>query len=729
MATTTIWAKSASHGGALSLHDHTQHVVVVAVAIAKALNLNERLAATGAAIHDLGKGHDAFQRKLTMKKAELLDPNRIIHRHELSSLGFLPLLPREDWPAVIDMVVAHHKPIFQQNDLFAKGILDLESRSRSWVADHLAGWDEWSPLALAVLDELGAAALGITTRPISKQEAEEALQFAVAHCKAKRKGWSPERGLLMAADHFASALQHEAAKQLDTLFKEPKLDYFNRQSPLYPLSLLPADQPQRHTLVVASTGAGKTDYLLRRCRGRVLYTLPFQASINSMFNRMRAADEEKSFGGSIRLLHATSQLVENRGKVEEQLQSLVGASVKVLTPHQLAAIVFGTPGYEVAMLDVRGADIILDEVHTYSLQAQAMVLEIVDALRRLDCRVHIGTATMPSKLYQELLRRLGGPDEVAEVQLAPDVLASFDRHAVYKIARDPDDPAAWPQAADAILTQAFAAGEKVLVICNTVFGAQQQYKQLRDLFPDVKRLLLHSRFKRGDRAERERRLEEEFNNPAVPGPCLVVSTQVVEVSLDISFDRMITEAAPLDALAQRFGRVNRRRTEDTIGKFKPVHVLAPGPSYLPYKAEIIKKSYAQLPDGGAVLHERELQAKIDAVYPDLQISEISTHVIWDGARCKLRELCNNTRSVLVDALEIESSACILATDREKYLAKETPWQERVQLEIPVSWRSMRPHLNKYERLGIGALPFVIPGNQEYQELGLLFDEYDIFLEN
>lgn len=534
----------------------------------------------------------------------------------------------------------------------------------------------------------------------------------------------------MAADHFASALTHEAADQLPLLFKKPQLEYFNRRHELYPLSLMAAAQPQRHTLVVASTGAGKTDYLFRRCRGRVFYTLPFQASINSMYQRLRKADKEKPFGGSIRLLHATSQLVENRGKVEEELQSLVGASVKILTPHQLAAIVFGTPGFEAVMLDVRGADIILDEVHTYSAQAQAMVLEIVDALRRLDCRLHIGTATMPSKLYAELLRRLGGTAEVAEVYLAPDVAASFDRHRVYKVARDKGNPAGWPLETDEILTQAFAAGEKVLVICNTVFGAQKQYQRLREIFPAIeKHLLLHSRFKRGDRAKREQRLEDEFNNPDIPGPCFVVSTQVVEVSLDISFDRMLTEAAPLDALVQRFGRVNRRRTDDTIGKFKPVHVLAPGPSYLPYGAAEIKASYAQLPENGEILHEQELQRKIDAVYPQLQTWDISTHVIWDGERCRLRELCNNTRSVLVDALQIESSACILEKDWEKYEARDTPWQERIQLEIPVSWRSMRPHLGKYVRSATGALPFVIPGNKHYEELGLLFDEHDIFLEN
>lgn len=722
-APTELLAKSASHGGELSLLAHTQQVMAVAEAVARATGFDERLARLGAALHDLGKAHPAFQRKLRLTIGQA-DPNPITHRHELSSLGFLPLVPRVDWPAVIDMVVAHHKPMQQKDDMLAKGILDLDDRSRTWQADHLAGWEEWSPGALAVLNDLG---LDMVVRPVRRAEAEEALQFAVAHCVAKRKNWSQWRGLLQAADHFASALQHEAAGQLATLFAKPDLSYFNRAHKLYPLSLLAADQPQAHTLVVAPTGAGKTDYLLRRCRGRVFYTLPFQASINSMFARMNKADEEMPFGGSVRLLHAASKLVENRGTVEKQLQSLVGASVKVLTPHQLAAVVFGTPGYEAVMLDVRGADIILDEVHTYSAQAQSMVLEIVDALRRLGCRLHIGTATMPTVLYQELLRRLGGPAAVAEVTLPAAELDEFDRHAVHKIARDADNSNAWPKAADGILAAAMTAGEKVLVICNTVQGAQERYKELREQFPAVKMLLLHSRFKRGDRAERERRLEDDFNSQKVPGPCLVVSTQVVEVSLDISFDRMLTEAAPLDALVQRFGRVNRRRTPDTIGKLQPVHVLAPGPSCLPYDREVIEASFAQLPDKGQVLRERDAQTKIDAVYPALPTWDISTHVIWDGERCKLRELCNNQRAVLVETLNIESTACILAADRTPYL--EGRWEARTQLEIPVSWRSMYARKKTYERLDVGLMPFVVPGNKDYDELGLQFEEHDIFLEN
>ena len=102
-------------------------------------------------------------------------------------------------------------------------------------------------------------------------------------------------------------------------------------------------------------------------------------------------------------------------------------------------------------------------------------------------------------------------------------------------------------------------------------------------------MLIHSRFRRGDRVELETRLKRQFNGDGSKEfgdglcPCLVVSTQVVEVSLDISFDRIITQCAPLDSLIQRFGRVNRKRSKDTIGKYKPVHIIAPHDKVLPIK--------------------------------------------------------------------------------------------------------------------------------------------------
>lgn len=721
-----ILAKSAQRGSVpLSLLDHTRQVKAAAEAIAAHLGHDVRLAGLGAALHDLGKAHPHFQARIYGEEVALHE--QFPHRHELSSLGFLPLFDSADWPALVDMVVAHHKSIKQ--DARERGILDLQRLGGPWIANHLLDWESWSGDAVAVLMALQVPlAAGHVARP----EAEAALRYAVEHCRAQLRSsdWSAWRGVLMAADHFASALQHDTDKNLVGLFDPPKLDAFREDkrlgNSLYPLSTWPADDGRQHTLVVAPTGAGKTDYLFRRCIGRVFYTLPFQASINAMFKRVR----EMVPSPHIRLRHAMSKLVEGRtGRdvAEKLLQDKVGASVKILTPHQLAAVAFGLPGYEAVLLDVRGCDVILDEIHTYSDKAQAMVLAIVDVLVQAGCRLHVGTATMPTALYDEVRRRLGGPTAVYEVRLADKVLDEFNRHEVHKIARDPEHPEALAATVDKLLRQAFAASEKVLIICNTVLGAQAEFERLKRAFPSVKAMLLHSRFRRLDRANLEEQLTKEFDGQ--PGPCFVVSTQVVEVSLDISFDRMITEAAPLDALVQRFGRVNRRRSPETIGKLKPVHVIEPAPKTLPYNRGVVLRSYAQLPDA-ALLPERDLQSCLDAVYPDLTLANIDTHLIWDNGELIEGALTHRSRSVLVEALEIETAACILEANYEEYIRDNTPWERRIELEIPISWRTIQFNKNRshYLRVDFGAAPFVVPQPlADYRRLGLQLLEPDSLL--
>ena len=209
-------------------------------------------------------------------------------------------------------------------------------------------------------------------------------------------------------------------------------------------------------------------------------------------------------------------------------------------------------------------------------------------------------------------------------------------------------------------------------------------------------------------------------------PCLVISTQVVEVSLDISFDRMITQAAPLDGLIQRFGRVNRKRNKDTIGKYKPVHVIKPVGNVMPYKMEILRASYEQLPDNFDLLEERTLQEKIDIVFPELNTKEIDMHLIYKDGGYSIKELTNNKKAVIVEALEIESATCILECDRDKYLIAN--WEERIMMEIPVNYKTITRQKNKYEQLEIGAYPFVVPQKEEdYKILGLQLVEHNNFL--
>ena len=690
-----ILAKQEDFGG-MPLTQHLKDVADAAVVIAQHVGLDPDLAFKGAVLHDIGKASLLFQK--TLKHNYIQQPN-FTFRHEIASLFFISLFPEKEWPAIIDMIVAHHKSIY--HDVREKGILDLDE-NMDCFARHSEKFDEWCPVALGILNEFG-----IATHPIDINEAQSNYEFVVDYCYGKALNQSEWKGLLMAADHFASALEEKAESATDKLFIKPDLSFYNRQHHLYPLSLVSTDDERQHTLVTAPTGAGKTDFLLRRCKGRVFYTLPFQASINAMFDRIK--NDLKDTNAQVYLLHAASNLKVKDGKVEERImQRHIGASVKVMTPHQMASIVFGIKGYEAMLLDLKGCDVILDEIHTYSSETQAIVLKIIEILKSIGCRIHVGTATMPTVLYDKILQLLGGKSEVYEVMLSNEILKTFNRHIIHKVEQ-------WNNCID-IIQKAVDEKQKVLIVCNQVKRAQQMYDYICKSFPTISRMLIHSRFKRGDRSQLETKLKENFNR--MTETCIVVSTQVVEVSLDISFDLMITECAPIDALIQRFGRINRKRTDETIGKFKHIYVIQPPQNdkeALPYDLEVLKKSFDVMPNND-VIEESSVQQRIDTVYPDAKFLNLDySGVVFVDGKWQIKELCHYPKSALLDVLDINSAVCITENDIKTYLSGNA--FNRAELEIPVSYKSMA--FNNLEQIDEGSCPFIIP-NQAYDtEKGLI----------
>lgn len=691
-----ILAKHEDDGG-MPLTTHLKSVADAAIVIARHVGLDEELARKGAILHDIGKVSPLFQR--TVKHGYIHQPG-FVFRHEIASILFISLFPENERDAILDMIVAHHKSI--SKDIGEKGILDLDDNMDSF-ARHSESFAEWSPIALAILNELD-----IETHSINIDEARENYEYAVEYCTSKQWNYSKWKGLLMAADHFASALEEKAENSLDKLFIKPDLSFYERTHHLYPLSFVVVNDERRHTLVTAPTGAGKTDFLLRRCKGRVFYTLPFQASINAMYDRIK--NDLKNTDAQIHLLHAASSLkVRDKGVEERILQHHLGASVKVLTPHQMASIVFGIKGYEAMLLDLEDCDVILDEIHTYSSEIQAIVLKIIEILKSINCRIHVGTATMPTILYNRILELFGGKSEVYEVKLSDETLRTFNRHIIHKVDG--------LERCSEIIENAVSESKKVLIVCNQVKRAQQVYESIGELYPYVDRMLIHSRFKRLDRNRLETSLKADFNTSS--NACMVVSTQVVEVSLDISFDVMITECAPIDAMIQRFGRINRKRTDETIGKYKDIYVIQPPKDKndaLPYDVEVLQNSFAVLPND-ALLEESALQTMIDTVYPEIPMTSIdySGSIFKDG-QWQIKELCHYPKSALLEVLDINSTACIAESDKEEYLNNPL---NRLTLEIPVSYKSIA--YKKLDQLNAGSRPFVIPDKAYDDELGLLVE--------
>jgi CRISPR-associated endonuclease/helicase Cas3 len=681
--------------GRVTLIQHLNEVALIAEKVAQHLGLDAPIARKGAILHDIGKASSVFQQTL---KKNFQRPPGFVFRHELASLFFISLLNKNEKYPIIDMIVAHHKSVY--HDAGEKGLLDLVENDPDCFKQHIKDFDSWSCDALAILEHFG-----FETTSISTEQAKENFFDVVDYCESKSYGYSQWKGVLIAADHLASAMSGYVKPLENKLFVVPDLSYYHsRKSELYPLSLISTDDKRKHTLVTAPTGAGKTDFLIRRCTGRVFYTLPFQASINAMYERIKNDLKDVD----VRLLHAASSIKLENGKIEEKiLQRHIGASVKVLTPHQLAALVFGTKGYEALIIDLKGCDVILDEIHTYSETTQAIVLKIVEILCNIGCRIHIGTATMPTVLYNRLVNILGVQNCIYEVKLSDEILDTFNRHIIHKVDS--------MESLNSIVDKAIAQNQKLLIVCNQVKRAQSLYADLSEKYPHVEKMLVHSRFKRGTRSKLESELRDKYNNSTEA--CIVVSTQVVEVSLDISFDLMITECAPIDALIQRFGRINRKRSNETIGHFKPIYVLAPPiekADALPYNIDVLQRTYDALPNND-LLKEKNAQHLIDDVYPSIEFVDIDLSTVFKDGKWVIKELWHNAKSALLEVLDIDSVTCIEESDRKTYEASS--YEDQAKLEIPVSFRSIA--YRNLDKSAIGSKPFIIPIKAYNNELGFL----------
>ena len=118
-----------------------------------------------------------------------------------------------------------------------------------------------------------------------------------------------------------------------------------------------------------------------------------------------------------------------------------------------------------------------------------------------------------------------------------------------------------------ILSDAIAKNQCVCWIRNTVKDAVRTYQELRELHPDWQIDLFHARYALGDRLEIEERILRRFGKSSVSNERqkqILIATQVVEQSLDLDFDVMLTDLAPIDLLIQRAGRL-LRHTRDRSG--------------------------------------------------------------------------------------------------------------------------------------------------------------------
>jgi CRISPR-associated endonuclease/helicase Cas3 len=376
------------------------------------------------------------------------------------------------------------------------------------------------------------------------------------------------RGGLVQADHLASAGSGELPTPRGLVNHKAWLESAGLSwEGLYAHQRACASAPP-HTLLCAPTGSGKTEAALlwagARRRARLFYTLPYQASMNAMYDRLQAL-----FPGQVGLLHGRSLLslyqrwmdqeytpleATRLARLGRNLAGMAYYPLRVLSPYQMLKAAFQLKGYEALLTDFAQAAFIFDEVHAYEPGRLAMIAALMRLLsQEYGACFLVLSATLPLPARQRLGEALPG---LRLVQAEPALYQAFTRHRLHLLDGDLLQPENLERA-----IQAYRAGQQALVVCNTVGRAQQAFQALREAhLPSEDVYLLHGRFHGGDRA----RIEGLILQRAGLGqggrrPLILVATQVVEVSLNLDFDVLFSDPAPLEALWQRFGRVNRQR--------------------------------------------------------------------------------------------------------------------------------------------------------------------------
>jgi CRISPR-associated endonuclease/helicase Cas3 len=186
------------------------------------------------------------------------------------------------------------------------------------------------------------------------------------------------------------------------------------------------------------------------------------------------------------------------------------------------------------------------------------------------------------------------------------------------------DDAEWVKALRDKLTEGGCAA----VICSTVGRAQEVFQRLQKEFSESDLGLFHGRFLFIDRERIENNCLEMFgkNSQSRPKRYVLVATQVIEQSLDVDFDLMISDLAPVDLLLQRSGRLHRHTRENrpSLLKTPTLWVVAPtidpvGKAYFAetgiiYNRHILLRSWLALRNKVSVQLPVETDELIESVY-------------------------------------------------------------------------------------------------------------------
>ncbi|MDW8292831.1 MAG: CRISPR-associated helicase Cas3' [Anaerolineae bacterium] len=619
-------------------------------------------------LHDLGKSLPAFQARLRKETRDSPAAKQWAkHRHEVFSLAFVDwVFPQgtEGRAWVIAAIATHHRDQTEIEDAYPREEdAQLDAMLRTLPREDACAIFDWlATCARPWAHQLGFTDLDPAQPALSRDQAVQLLAQEGARLIRRAldvfSRWSsnqPEttrhsalllRGLITQADHAASAYVGtiRAFRATPAALRQQ----WQSLIPHYHAHQQRAESTEGSAVLIAPTGSGKTEAALlwAAAQGapRLFYTLPYQASMNAMWRRLarifHPRDVQLQHGRGLLALYRLLMEIDptldekkahKQALWRENLVRLHHSPIHIFSPYQMLKAAYRLDGYEGMWTDFHGAAFVLDEIHAYEPARLALIFAMMRRLREAHAaRFFVMSATLPSIILEQLRAAIG---DFALIRADAELYAASTRHTLFIRQGDLLDPHHWQD-----IVAAACEGLAVLVCVNTVSRAQYAAQRLRAALPNAEVVLLHGRFNARDRSLREKRLLNAVSTRAQHRrPIALVATQVIEVSLDVDFDVLFTDPAPLEALVQRFGRVNRRgRRQPTA----PVNVFTqPTDDRRPYDQRLVEAALRVLqPHHGKPIAEDCISTWLDAIYSD---STIRTNWLRDFEHAQ-REFVHTT---------------------------------------------------------------------------------------
>ncbi|KAF3886463.1 MULTISPECIES: CRISPR-associated helicase Cas3' [Nostocales] len=737
------------------------------------------LAATvklGAYLHDWGKANQHFQEMVYLKT---IDPrstnpeiqsyrekirkslethsNKQMLRHEVIS-GILALqvpcfrewlekCPNANLTIAVWAAMGHHLKIG----------LDKNGTPSGYIAEIPSGTGDELKIYTTHSDFLTVLKMGSQYLGLPKQLPEfptkiwtdKQLLIALTNLRNEFNDFEPDweqqkfiaavKATVIAADLAGSAL-HEVEEDFQGWIEEVLSLQLSKQElnnlvkqrlkgkKLRPFQELIAESKHRVTLVKAGCGTGKTvgayAWAEKWAVGRKLFfsypttgtasqgyiDYAFETDIEAALMHSRAdLDRELLFSGD----------EDDRESIDSKLMAFQAWRKKLIvcTVDSVLGLIQNNRKPLYSWSALAQAAFVFDEVHAFDPRLFGALLKFLKAFKGAPILL-MSASFSPQQLaaIQQVLAEQGedlgepieGPKELEE-------LPRYDITYVPEVSNFEELTAVWEPVIEALRNK-----QKVLWVTNSVKTCIEIYrtaqKKLAEQFPEfaIAPLIYHSRFRYKDRVKKHQAVIEAFKQDE---PVLAITTQVCEMSLDLSADLLISAIAPAAALIQRLGRLNRRMSKPEEGA--KLAIVYPWDNPNPYdKVEISTgKQLIQEFSGKIGISQRDL-AEFAASLNSEEIQEVKSNWLednWCTNRDSLRE-AGYTITVILG--EDEPEIWKIAQQKEQELLQKHQNTSRMKLfkQEAQKWTvPIRIESDYYTWKRIGFYPVTPEGRIPYSE--------------